>query len=169
MVEPCDPAGPRLEHENLSYARKLMPHVAYPLGYVILGRRRDLTNATATRLRRLCYEHRQYLVIHTFDWFADSALEVRRFVSDTGASWRTPFRAFSHRELRNREPRSAFSWLFGPFATRTAVNGLELRIDCRNRSYKENVDIEAVIGIRRREKTKALLEQIPLAPDFEEY
>lgn len=100
-------------HNNLSYARRLMPSIEYPLGCIFAGRRSAITHFE--RFRRLCYEHRQYLEIHTLDWFIDSARGVFR------GGWTVPMKALSHRDLRHGLPPEARRWirLFakgGPFA-----------------------------------------------------
>lgn len=64
-------------HENLDYARKLMPKIEYPMGYVFIGRRVHLTSAAKEKLRRFAYENRNFLHIHTLDWFAGWAHSVK--------------------------------------------------------------------------------------------
>ena len=92
-------------HENLDYARKLFPYIEYPLGYVFMGRRHGLTPATRKRLRRLNYEHRSSLKIHSLDWFASAARSVISLIEHTGqGSWALPMRALTHKDLAGGLP-----------------------------------------------------------------
>lgn len=60
-------------HENLDFARKLMPYIEYPMGYIFIGRRKDLTNQDAKRLKRLNFSYRKSIEIHTLDYFTSAA------------------------------------------------------------------------------------------------
>ena len=87
-------------HENLDYARKLMPLIEYPLGYVFIGRRSDLTEETKKKLRRLAHDHRMFMRIHTLDWLSGAAHSVKYLLRNgDGGTWPVPMCAFSHREL----------------------------------------------------------------------
>jgi hypothetical protein len=103
-------------HDNLGYARGLLRHVGYPQGYVFLGRRRDLNEDTREKLRRLVYDHRSLMRIHTLDWFADAAASVRDGLLNDGSSgsWPVPMRAFSHADLAAGRPLEAIAFLENP-------------------------------------------------------
>lgn len=92
-----------------------MPLIEYPLGCVFMGRRKDITQEGRARLRRLRYEQRQFLEIHTLDWFIDSACTV------IGGGWNIPTRVLTHKDLNRGLPPGASRYvgLFakgGPFA-----------------------------------------------------
>lgn len=92
-------------HENLDFIRKLLPYIEYPLGYVFLGRRHELTPATAKRLRRLNYEHRASLEIHSLDWFAAQARSVINLIEDPRkGTWPLPMKALTHKDLASGLP-----------------------------------------------------------------
>lgn len=92
-------------HKNRDYARQLMPLIEYPLGCIFMGRRRDLSQTDRQRLRRLCYENRQFLEIHSFDWFIDSARHVIR------QGWGIPIKALSHGDLKKGLPPDALRFM----------------------------------------------------------
>jgi hypothetical protein len=98
-------------HEHLEYARRLLVHVEYPLGYVFVGRRSELTETSKARLRRLSYENRAHVHIHTLDWFVDAARGVTNLVEKGGGSWPVPMSAFSHADLEAQRPAEAYAWL----------------------------------------------------------
>lgn len=91
--------------ENLHAAKKLMPHIEYPLGYVFLGRRHELDHASRGRLKRLCYDNRSSLRIHSLDWFADGPksriADAKRVGRET--HWLAEA-ALTHRALRKGLP-----------------------------------------------------------------
>ena len=149
-------------HENLDYARKLMPYVEYPLAYVVVGRRSDLTSTSAKRLKRLCYEHRQYAQIHTLDWLTDLAGSAHNLISDAGGCWPIPARAFSHADLRQQKPDFAFQWLHSPYPKEMATEGLQERLDDREYAHEHNEDVRAIIGPSLDE----LLSEIPEEGDL---
>ena len=91
--------------KNLAYAGQLMPLIEYPLGCIFMGRRRDLSQADRERLRRLCYERRQFLEIHSLDWFIDSARGVIR------GGWGIPIKALSHSDLKRGLPPDALRFM----------------------------------------------------------
>lgn len=121
-------------HENVDYARKLMPHVEYPLCYVFVGRRSDLTPEATKRLKRLRYELRMSTEIRTLDWIADSATSVASLIGEDGGDWDVPARAYSQADLRAREPASAFEWLDLPQQQRWLRDGLRYRLEEREAS-----------------------------------
>jgi hypothetical protein len=82
-----------------------MPHIEYPLGYVFIGRRHELTSAMAKRLRRLNYEYRSSLEIHSLDWFTSAARSVVDFIGQRGSgNWALPMRALTQRDLAQGLP-----------------------------------------------------------------
>ena len=44
-----------------------MPSIEYPMAYLFMGRRSELTDVTRKRLRRIAYECRMSCEIHTLD------------------------------------------------------------------------------------------------------
>jgi hypothetical protein len=119
-------------HENLDYARKLMPHIEYPLGYVFVGRRAELTATNAKALRRLAYDHRMFLEIHTLDWFISAAASVVNFVERKGyQGWPVPMKALSHAELAKGLPPYLAEWLSRHRSNYPLERDVELRLDQR--------------------------------------
>jgi hypothetical protein len=98
-------------HRHLDYARRLFVQIEYPLGHVFVGRRSELTPTARERLRRLSYEHRAHLHIHTLDRLVDAGRSVLPMLTNDGAKWSVPMTAYSHADLENRRPADAFEWL----------------------------------------------------------
>jgi hypothetical protein len=99
-------------HENLDYARKLMPYIEYPMGYIFMGRRKDLTMDDAKRLKRLNYTHRKTIEIHTLDYFASGAASVINIVEkENQGDWPLPMKALAHSDLAKGLPLYAQSFL----------------------------------------------------------
>lgn len=92
-------------HENLSYVRRLLPLIEYPFAYIFIGRRSELDEKTRPKLRRLNYDNRSIMEIHTLDSFVSMAESVK-----TLGSWEYS-NAFSHAELARKQPPSSFAWL----------------------------------------------------------
>jgi hypothetical protein len=111
-------------HENLAYARKLMPHIEYPLGYIFIGRRADLTGSSVQRLRRMQHEHRRVLEIHTLDWFVDTARGVIPLLNG-GGHWPLPSRALTHASLARGLPPAASKYMSSFFERRTQEQFVE--------------------------------------------
>ena len=88
--------------DHSDYARKPMPLIEFPLGCIFMGRRNEITQEGRKLLRRLRYECRQYLEIHSLDWFIDSARTVVG-----GGWWRLPMRALSYTDLKKGLPSNA--------------------------------------------------------------
>lgn len=129
-------------HDNVAYARHLMPYIEYPLGLVFIGRRHELTSSTRKKLRRLCYEHRMSLEIHTLDWFISAAESVDNLiVARRGGAWLLPMKALSHRDLAGGLPPLAKGWMESPFARRTARAKLKFRLQGRKYSYLGNEEL----------------------------
>lgn len=84
---------------NIDYARKTFAMVEYPLCIIFMGRRSELTNETAARLRSMNHQNRTSIHIHTFDNLIDGALSVVNLIQSDGiASWTTPMKALSHKK-----------------------------------------------------------------------
>lgn len=106
-------------HENREFARKLMPHIDYPLGYIFIGRRAALGESERRRLKRLNYENRLYFRVHTLDWFVDSATDVLATLkSHEHGSWSVPMKALTHEQLRRGLPPAAREYMTGGFVSR---------------------------------------------------
>jgi hypothetical protein len=129
-------------HDNLGYATKLMPHVEYPRGFVFIGRRSELTPLKRKRLRRLCYEYRRTIEIHTLDWFVSAAQNFMNYVDDSkGGDWHIPSKAFGHSDLAKGVPADAFAWLNSEFANFAKKEYLEDSLDGREQDYEKNSDL----------------------------
>jgi hypothetical protein len=122
-------------HDNLDYARKLMPQLDYPLGYVFVGRASELSSSEQRKLRRLAYDNRSILKIHTLDHFAGMARSVLNLVRRGGGSWSLPMRALSHRDLSRGLPKAAREWINGAFAVDALRMMKSLRLGERSHSY----------------------------------
>lgn len=123
-------------HDNLDFARKLMLHVEYPLGYVFIGRRSDLTQDTRKKLRRLAHDHRMTTRIHTLDWFEGAARSVLNLIrAGEGGTWPVPMRALSHADLAAGKPDMAREWLSRQQVMSTHVFGGGLVLNEREYSY----------------------------------
>lgn len=118
-------------HDNVDYARKLMPQIDYPLGYVFVGRRSELSLSEQKKLRRLAYDNRCLLKIHTLDRFEAMARSVLSQVSERGGGWPIPMRALSHRDLKRGLPRRAAQWVNGSFAVHALKTMKEERLTAR--------------------------------------
>lgn len=113
-------------HDNLDFARKLLPHIEYPFGYIFIGRRSELTTATSKRLRRINYENRLSLEVHSLDWFISAARSVANIVEEAGrGTWPLPMRAFTHKDLRKGLPPQSLEYIktffSGPFAGKVGL------------------------------------------------
>ena len=124
-------------HENLDYARRLMPQIEYPLGYVFVGRRTDLSPSDQKKLRRLAYDNRALLKIHTLDRFESMARSVLTGVGERGGHWPVPMRALTHRDLSRGLPKKAAQWINGSFAVHALRQMRELRIGERKHSWED--------------------------------
>lgn len=123
-------------HENLDYARKLMPLIEYPLGYVFIGRRSHLTETTKRKLRRLAQDHRMFMRIHTLDWFLSAAKSAIYLLRDgEGGTWPVPLHSFSHSELFDGKPEIAHEWLNNPNTANALDRFHDLRLNQRKYSF----------------------------------
>jgi hypothetical protein len=129
-------------HDNLDYAKRLMPHVEYPRGYVFIGRRSELTPIKRKRLRRLQYEYRRSVEIHTLDWFVTSARNFQYTVTDhKGGNWEIPSGALGHGDLAKGCPVDAFKWLNSQFADNSKAIFQEYSLEEREQSALLNPDL----------------------------
>jgi hypothetical protein len=130
-------------HENLDYARKLMPHIEYPLGYVFIGRRAHLTHDTKIKLRRMAHDHRMFMHIHTLDWFAGTARSVKDLIRiGGGGNWPVPMHALSHTDLAAGRPEMARKWLTDPRVADELESGQQLILKQREYSYLNLAEFE---------------------------
>ncbi len=98
--------------ENLDYARKLMPGIHYPYGYLFIGRRSELTPENKAKMKRISYDCRSFAHIYTLDRLADWASYALNDIKDEGGgNWTVPLRAYSHKDLVERKPPETFYWL----------------------------------------------------------
>ncbi len=102
-------------HSNVPYAQRLLPQVEYPICHVFVGRRKELTDGAAKRLRRLNYDLRQSIQVHTLDWFASAAQSVENLVArDNGGNWPLRMKALKHKDLAKGLP-SEVAQFFKPY------------------------------------------------------
>lgn len=98
--------------ENIDNARKLMPGIHYPFGYLFIGRRSELTPENKKKMKRISYDCRSFAHIHTLDRLADWASFALTYIKDEGGgSWTVPLRAYSHKDLVEQKPPETFYWL----------------------------------------------------------
>jgi hypothetical protein len=112
-----------------------MPQIEYPLGYVFVGRRSELSPSNQKKLRRLAYDNRALLKIHTLDHFAAMARSVLTQVNEKGGHWPIPMRGLSHRDLSHGLPKRAAKWINDPFAAHALERMRDLRIGERVHGY----------------------------------
>jgi hypothetical protein len=118
-------------HENLAYARQLMPRIEYPLSCVFVGRRHDLTEATSKRLRRIIFEQRMFMEIHSLDWFVSAAKSVKTLVRGRGY-WCVPMHALSHADLSRGLRSETIEYLNLPFVNEHPKRKLRDRLRDRD-------------------------------------
>lgn len=121
-------------HENLDFARKLMPLIEYPMGYIFMGRRDELTDARRKRLRRIAYENRMSLEIHTLDWFLSAAMSTLTLVGPKGGNWPVPMKALTHADLAAGLPPTAREWIEFPTVPALLSRFKDWRIQERDHS-----------------------------------
>lgn len=108
-------------HQNLPYAQQLMPHIEFPEYKLFIGRRRKIREEEYKALKRLKYDYRPYLDIHSLDLLAFKAKEVVNWVGeDHGGDWPLPLKAYSHKDLENKRPKGLHQWLSAPYVVREA-------------------------------------------------
>lgn len=98
-------------HHNLHYARSFLPAINYPLCYIFLGRRDELTGSNSERLKRFRYDHRKELEVHTLDWFVESAEIFGNSIGEKGPIWQIPMNVMKHRDLKKGIPEYASKWI----------------------------------------------------------
>ena len=98
-------------HDHAEYARKLMPQISHPLCYIFLGRRKDVTPANREALRKLRYDRRSEIVIHTLDWFVRSGQVFGQCIGPDGPTWQIPMKVLTQRDLKNGLPEEVQDWV----------------------------------------------------------
>jgi len=91
-------------HEHLKYAQDLLPRISYPLCYIFIGRRNEITLSNRDKLRKFRYDHHTQMVIHTLDYFARAA-------EGFSSVWHTPMKALTHRDLKKGLPTAVQKWV----------------------------------------------------------
>jgi hypothetical protein len=89
-------------HKNNDFARKLLPNVLSPMGYIYMGRHVELkAKEKQDALQRLSYDNRGQLRIHTLDRLTYSAFGVAKsLIGETGrGNWSVPMKALTHKDL----------------------------------------------------------------------
>jgi|HubBroStandDraft_2_1064218.scaffolds.fasta_scaffold24173_1 hypothetical protein len=106
--------------ENLDSARKLMPYIVHPLGYIFMGRRNDVDQAEQTLLRQIVVENRRLFRIHSLDRLLDWGKDVLNVMGKDG-SLSLQTKALTHRDLRRGLPADAHQYMshFVPMLTKT--------------------------------------------------
>jgi hypothetical protein len=126
-------------HEHLEYARNLLPHLEYPMGYVFIGRSHELTPTTRKRLRRLNYDHRSTLEIHSLDWFVSAARSVVDLVGRAGhGDWTLPMNALSHKDLAGGLPTLAQQYMVAFAQDPTSARDFQYFIRSRQWKYENS-------------------------------
>jgi hypothetical protein len=98
-------------HDNREYARKLMPSISYPLCYIFLGRRREISSANREKLKKLRYDNRSQMVIHTLDWFATAGQRFGYGIGSETQTWLIPMKALTHVDLKKGLPEEVRNWI----------------------------------------------------------
>jgi hypothetical protein len=119
-------------HQNLDFARKLMPSIEYPMAYLFVGRRSELTDVTRNRLRRIAYENRMSVEIHTLDWFLSAARSTLTLVGPRGGAWPAPMQALTHADLAAGLPPPAKEWIGLPMIQTMLDHFREFRLQERD-------------------------------------
>src|SRR5918996_708933 len=126
-------------HEHLEYARKLLPHIEYPMGYVFIGRAHELTQKTSRRLRRLNYDRRSTLEVHSLDWFISAARSVIDLVRREGhGNGALPMCAFSQKNLAGALPPLARQYMLAFAQDPTGARHFEYHIKSRQWKYEDS-------------------------------
>jgi hypothetical protein len=84
--------------ENINAARRLMPGLHYPMAFVFLGRRSELTPTMKDKLRQINHQQNEYR-IRTLDSLATAAMGVKYFTKNGPWELDTPMRALRHLDL----------------------------------------------------------------------
>jgi hypothetical protein len=124
-------------YKNLDYARKLLPNVLYPLGYIYMGRREELkAKEKQDALRRLSHEYRGSLRIYTLDRFASAALGVAQRLGKAGTgNWTVPMKALTHKDLTDGLTAEAKKYMLSGQMKDVTERNLETRISHRADEY----------------------------------
>ena len=98
-------------HDHAESARKRMPQINHPLCYIFLGRRKDITPANRDQLRKLRYDSRSEMVIHTLDWFVRAGQVFGQSIGPDGPTWQIPLKVLTHRDLKQGLPEEVQDWV----------------------------------------------------------
>jgi len=98
-------------HDHTEYAQKLMPQISHPLCHIFLGRRKDITPANRERLRKIRYDSRSEMMIHTLDWFVRAGQVFGQYIGPDGPTWQIPMKVLTHRDLKNGLPAEVQDWV----------------------------------------------------------
>jgi len=98
-------------HDHTEYAQKLMPQISHPLCHIFLGRRKDITSANREQLRKLRYDSRSDMVIHTLDWFVRSGQIFGQYIGPDGPTWQIPMKVLTQRDLKQGLPEEVQDWV----------------------------------------------------------
>lgn len=102
-------------NDDASTARQRFPHIAYPMSYIFIGRRAEITPSAGKRLQQLCYEHRAHVQIRTLDRLADRALSVLGLLDQSQPyRWRVPMHALGDDAFSARKPERLWKYLAEP-------------------------------------------------------
>jgi hypothetical protein len=85
--------------ENITLARKLMPGLHYPMAFVFLGRRSELTPTITEKLRQMNHQQNTFR-IRTLDALAAMARGVKYFTGNGSYELPIPMKALSHVDLK---------------------------------------------------------------------
>lgn len=130
-------------HDNLDYARKLMPFIDYPMGYIFIGRRKDLTIDDAKRLKRLNYTHRKSIEIHTLDYFSSGAASVINIVEKANqGDWPLAMKALSHSDLASGLPAYAQNYLDNWVSEKKRQLWKKEMLEERDNRHNNEIEIE---------------------------
>ena len=97
---------------NIAFARTFLPGLLYPMAFVFLGRRSELTPTTAEKIRQINSRQTAFR-IRTLDAFAAGATAVKYFVGNGEWKMRFPMNALSDADLRrgvSPEALQALNW-----------------------------------------------------------
>ncbi len=97
--------------EHLEYARKTFPYIIYPCGYVFIGRRSEHTITTRRMLKKLNHDARNYIEVHSLDWFISAANSVLNIVEHHNADWNLPMCALKQANIKDGLPSHALSYM----------------------------------------------------------
>lgn len=124
-------------HQNNDFARKLLPNVLSPMGYIYMGRHAELkVKEKQEALQHLSYDNRGQFRIYTLDRLASAAIGVAdRLIGETGGTWYVPMRALTHKDLANGLTGEAKKSMENGHMKKITERSLEERISLRASEY----------------------------------